>query len=279
MSQHTVAGAVRRKRKGAWGAALVVAVGMGAVAVGPAALAQAKPEAKPEAKPAAKKAVAKTARRTQFPDWRGVWAHVGSLNFDPVTKSGERQDNAPLNAEYKAKYEDYLKARAAGKPKGDIGCLPEGVPRIMRSPYPMEVAITADEVWIPLEFKHEIRRVYTDGRKVPDDVDPTYEGYSTGHWEGDTLVIDTVAIKAGTIDSGGLEHSDALTMHERMRKVNKDTLEDQITLTDPKVFTKPWTVTRQYALHKDWEIKEFVCEENDRNPIDASGQTGVALKK
>jgi hypothetical protein len=239
--------------------------------------------AQTEAKPAAKKpAAAKhavTAKRTHFPDWRGVWAHYGSLNIDPSTESGKRQPNAPLNAEYQAKYEDYLQARAAGKPKGDIGCLPEGVPRIMRSPYPMEVVITPDTVWIPLEFKHEIRRIYTDGRKPAPDVDPTYEGYSTGHWEGDTLVFDTVAIKAGTDDSGGLVHSDALTLHERMRKSSADTLEDKITMTDPKVLTKPWTITREYKLHKDWEIKEFVCEENDRNPIDANGRTGVALDK
>ena len=243
-----------------------------ALAIGSAGLAQTPAKAPPKAAKAA-------AKRTQLPDWRGVWAHFGSLNLDPDTKGGERQPNAPHNAEYAKKYDDYLAARAAGKPKGDIGCLPEGPPRIMRSPYPIEVIITPQETWILAEFKHEIRRVYTDGRKPPADLDPGYEGYSTGHWEGDTLVFDTVGLKAGTMDSGGLVHSDAMTLHERMRRTDKDTLEDLITITDPKVFTKPWTVRRQFKLHTDWEIKEFTCEENERNPVGANGATGVVLDK
>ncbi|HEY4031503.1 MAG TPA: hypothetical protein VGM25_14235 [Caulobacteraceae bacterium] len=232
-----------------------------------------------KAGPARKPAAAKSAKTSKLPDWRGVWGPSGSRNIDPDIASGAFQANAPLNPEYAKRYQDYLAAVKAGKPRGDIGCLPEGPPRIMRSPYPIEVVVTPDETWILAEFKHEVRRVYTDGRKVPDDLDPTYEGYSTGHWEGDTLVFDTVGLKAGTLDSGGLEHSDALKLHERIRRASPDTLDDQITMTDPKVFTKPWTVTRQYKLHKDWEIKEFTCEENDRNPINSSGQTGVTLKK
>jgi hypothetical protein len=244
-----------------------------ALALGATAFAQTTAPAKKPAGHAAHKAAA-----AALPDWRGVWAHVGSLNIDPTTDSGKPQPNAPLTPEAKKIYDDNLAARAAGKPRGDIGCLPEGPPRNMRSPYPMDIAITPDETWINLEFKHEVRRIYTDGRKPDPDLDPSYEGYSTGHWEGDTLVFDTVGMKAGTIDSGGLNHSDALTLHERMRKVSPTILEDQITMTDPKVFSKPWTITRQYQLHKDWEIKEFVCEENERNPVDASGKTGLVLQ-
>jgi hypothetical protein len=214
----------------------------------------------------------------KVPNWSGVWDKIGSLNIDPTTQSGKPQPNAPLNAEWKKRYDDTLAARVAGKPVQDLGCLPEGPPRIMRAGYPMEVVITPKQTWIFHEFKHEVRRIYTDGRKPSEDVDPSFEGYSTGHWEGETLVFDTVALKAGTIDSGGLAHSDALTLHERLRRVDPETLEDQITMTDPKAFTKPWTVTRIYKLKKDWEIKEFVCEENDRNPIQANGQTGLVLK-
>jgi hypothetical protein len=212
----------------------------------------------------------------QLPDWSGVWAATEARNIDPTTKSGQFQANAPLNAAYLQKYKDSLASRVAGTPVGDIGCLPEGPPRIMRAGYPFEVVVTPKETWMSFEIKTEVRRIYTDGRK-PDDPDPSFEGYSTGHWEGDTLVFDTVALKAGTFDSGGLIHSDQLTLHERLRKVAPDMLEDIITMTDPKVFTKPWTVTRHYKLHKEFEIKEYVCEENNRNPIDASGRTGVAL--
>ncbi len=278
MSQKSQGGFKHSTGKAACMAALLAVAGIGMHSAAYAADTKAS-DAKAAA-PAAKKTAAKPAKRTKFPDWSGVWGHHGSLNFDPTVDSvsADVQPNAPLNAEYKQKYADYIAAIKAGKPRGDIGCLPEGMPRIMRSPYAMEVVITPGLVWIPLEFKREIRRVYTDGRK-PMDPDPSYEGYSVGHWEGDTLVIDTTAIKAGTIDSRGLVHSDQLTVHERMRKSNAKTLEDQITLTDPVVFTQPFTVTRIYDLHKDWEVKEFVCEDNDRNPIGANGQTGIAIKK
>ncbi len=209
-----------------------------------------------------------------MPDWSGVWTSDQGLNIDPSTKSGQPQPNAPLNAEWAQRYRDTLQARVLGKPIQDLGCLPEGPPRISRAGYPLEIVITSKQTWLFHEFKHEVRRIYTDGRKVPADVDPSYEGYSTGRWEGDTLVFDTVALKAGTLDSGGLAHSDALTLHERLRRVDADTLQDQITMTDPRMFTKPWTVTREYKIKKDWEIKEFICEENDRNPIQADGKTG-----
>jgi hypothetical protein len=213
-------------------------------------------------------------------DWSGVWSNYGSRNFDPTTESGKPQPNAPLTPAARKDYEAYLAAVAAGQPRGDIGCVPEGPPRIMRAPYPHEVVVTPKETWILSEFKGEIRRIYTDGRKAPtgDDLDHTYEGYSTGRWEGDTLVFDTVGLKEGTIDSGGLAHSDQLTIHERMRRVDADTLEDEITLTDPVVFTRPWTVVRQYKHRPDWEMKEFVCAENERNPVGANGQTGVVLQ-
>lgn len=214
-------------------------------------------------------------------DWSGVWTPIGGRNFDPSVKSFQRQPSAPLTPEAMKAYEANLAAKAAGAPQGDIGCVLEGPPRIMRAPYPLEVVVTPKETWILAEFKGEVRRIYTDGRKAPtgDDLDHTYEGYSTGHWEGDTLVFDTVGLKAGTIDSGGLVHTDQATLHERMRRVNSDILEDVTTLTDPAILTRPWTITRQYKLRRGWQIKEFVCSENERNPVGANGQTGVVLKK
>jgi hypothetical protein len=229
--------------------------------------------AKPKAPIApATKAVAK------LPDWSGVWLALEGKNIDPTTETRAYQPNAPLNAKYKALYEQSLAARVAGKPTGDIGCLPEGPPRIMRADYPFELVVTPKQTWMLFEIKTEIRRIYTDGRKPPADLDPTFEGYSTGHWEGDTLVFDTVGLKAGTIDSGGLIHTDALTLHERVRKTDPDTIEDRLTMTEPNVFTKPWTVVRHYKRKKDWEIKEYICAENNRNPINDNGETGVALK-
>jgi hypothetical protein len=221
-----------------------------------------------------------------MPDWTGVWMQSDGTNFDPAVKrsgpagTGERQ-HPPFNAEYEKLYSDRLASAAAGKPLAEPGCLLSGTPRIMRSPYPMEIAVTPKQVWITHEYKGEVRRIYTDGRKHPtgDDLEPSYHGHSIGHWEGDTLVVETVGLRGDTtIDSTSMPHSDALVVRERIRRVDNQTLQDEITLDDPKAMTRPWTVTRTYKLRPDWTIKEFICAENDRNPIDANGVSGVTIK-
>ena len=220
-----------------------------------------------------------------MPDWTGVWMQSDGTNFDPSVPRGQggvgERQKPPFNAEYAKLYSDRLDSAAAGKPLAEPGCLLSGTPRIMRSPYPMELAVTPKQVWITHEYKGEVRRIYTDGRKHPtgDDLEKTYHGHSIGHWEGDTLVVETVGIRGDTtIDSTSMPHSDALIVRERIRRVDSDTLQDQITLDDPKALVRPWTVTRTYKLKPDWVIKEFICAENDRNPVGADGVTGTIIK-
>lgn len=210
-----------------------------------------------------------------LPDWSGVWIKQGFNSMDPTVPNDEYQYSAPLTDAARRNYEAYREGIRQGRPRGDIGCLPEGMPRIMRAPYPLEIVLTRKQAWVLFEFKGEVRRIYTDGRKPPaaDELEHTYEGFSTGRWEGDTLVVDTVGLKAGTIDSRGLVHSDKMTVHERFRRVSDEILQVEITMTDPEVFTRPWTVVREYKRQPTWAIKEFVCAENDRNPIGADGVT------
>ena len=213
-----------------------------------------------------------------MPDWRGVWAPFGSRNMDPTTHSGARQ-SPPFTEKGRIAYEAAQKALEEGRSQTDIGCAPSGSPRIMRTPYPMEVVVTPEQTWVLSEFKGESRRIYTDGRKIPtdDELDYNFHGVSNGHWEGDTLVFDTIGLRAGTYDQAGLVHSDKLILHERMRRIDFNTLEDRITMVDPEVFSAPWTVTRHYKLRPEWTIKEFYCE-NERNPIGADGRTTSVLK-
>jgi hypothetical protein len=90
-------------------------------------------------------------------------------------------------------------------------------------------------------------------------------GHATGKYDGDALVIDTVGFNDKTwLDPMGLPHSDALHVIERMRRVDHDTLEDQITIDDPKAYTKPWTATKIFKRKPDWQIQEYVCEENNK---------------
>ncbi|HTI66048.1 MAG TPA: hypothetical protein VL460_00725 [Caulobacteraceae bacterium] len=214
-----------------------------------------------------------------IPNWNGVWERQGSILFDPAVPPG-RPETPPLTPEYRKKYDAILAQAAAGNPVADPGamCLPAGMPRVMVMTYPMEILMIPGQVTIIAEWSSQTRRIFTDGRPHPADPDPTYQGHSIGHWEGDTLVVDTVGIRGDTVfDSTGLGHSDRIHVTERMRQTSPTVLEDQITVEDPVAFTRPWVVTRKYTKGgPELQIMEYVCEENNRNPVDANGVTTIA---
>jgi hypothetical protein len=189
----------------------------------------------------------------------------------------------PYNPEWMAQFDEH-RNRVAKTGVNTLdptaGCLPPGMPRMMGAVYPMEVLMTPGQVTIITEWMGQIRRVYTDGRAHPEDPDITYVGHSTGRWENDVLVIDTVAMKGDTmLDQTGMKHSDQIHVIERMRLVDANTLQNRLTLEDPVAFTKPWTVTRTFKRSKPGdEMREFVCMENNRNPIKPDGSVGVILQ-
>jgi len=224
---------------------------------------------------------AKAAPAKDLPNWDGIWERVGSITWEPNGKPGV-PENPPFTPEYAAKYRKTTEAAREGHPVADptSTCLPPGMPRIMTMSYPMEILMTPGQVTIIAEWSSQVRRVFTDGRAHPsgDDLDPTYNGHSIGHWEGKgkdaVLVIDTVGIRGDTgFDSSGIEHSDQIHVVERMRqssseKGGPDVLEDEITVIDPKAFVHPWTVTKTYKRGgPDAKIMEYVCEENNRDPL------------
>jgi hypothetical protein len=120
------------------------------------------------------------------------------------------------------------------------------------------------------------RNIYTDGRGHPDDLDATFQGDSVGHWESGTLVVDTVGIKDSVAIVVGVKHSDKLHIVERMHlaKDDPDTLVVEMTVDDPVALAKPWAHTLTYKRSRDWQLLEFECAENDRNPVDPDGITG-----
>ena len=179
-----------------------------------------------------------------------------------------RAPNAPqLTPEYMAKWELMTKARIAGSSEYDNSakCLPPGVPAMMVMFYGMEVMQTKDKITFFSELNDALRRVYLDGRKASDKVldDPTYAGYSTGHWEDDTLVVDTVALSDKSYIDGSSPHSDQMTVHERIRLTEPTLLEDHVTVTDPKALVKPWETVYRYRKAKPPadELREFACPE------------------
>jgi hypothetical protein len=218
-----------------------------------------------------------------------AWAEVGRLpDFTtgiweiPLGPGSFRENSQPtLTAAYAARLKTFQEAQKAGKIQDSpaANCVPPGMPQIMGQPYPMEIFFKPGQVAIQLEAYEQIRHVYTDGRKHPDDPDQTYNGDSIGHWEGDTLVIDTVGFTPDTPLglSYGMRHSDKLHIVERMRLKDPDSLEVVTTIDDPEALTQPWTTSRTFKRHRDWSIAEYVCEQNNRNLVDPTGRAGIIL--
>ncbi|HJT88193.1 MAG TPA: hypothetical protein VJ732_10065, partial [Bryobacteraceae bacterium] len=107
-------------------------------------------------------------------------------------------------------------------------------------------------------------RVIPIGRPHPSDLDPTWMGNSVGHWEGDTLVVDVTGFNDKT-EIAGYRHTKALHVVERYRRPRYDTVEYEATIEDPKVFAAPWKFGGPLVLHPEWDLQEYVCEENNKN--------------
>jgi len=166
-----------------------------------------------------------------------------------------------------AKWEIIRKSRMSGSYEYDpiANCLPPGMPVMMGMAYGMEILQTKDKITFFSEWQDALRRVYLDGRKPSAKVmnDPTYAGYSTGHWEGDTLVVDTVALHPNSFIDNSSPHSEDMTVHERIRFTSPGILEDRITVNDSKALTKPWETVHTYrkASQPNDELREFACAE------------------
>lgn len=223
-----------------------------------------------------------TVGEAKLPNLNGMWVRTGSFLFDPAVRN-PLDMKPPYKPDWMKAFDEHRRRVAeTGVNTLDptAGCLPPGMPRMMSAVYPMEILLTPGQVTIITEWMGQIRRVYTDGRGHPEDPDITYVGHSTGQWEGDVLVIDTVAMKEDTVlDQTGMKHSADIRVTERMRLVDAQTLEAELTLHDPVAFTQPWTVKRIFKRAKpNDEMREFVCMENNRNPIKPDGSVGVILQ-
>jgi hypothetical protein len=215
-------------------------------------------------------------------DLTGIWINQGGIGWTPGVPPG-RDQKPPLNAEYAKIWETHLANAAAGKPTGDptASCLPPGMPRIMTMTYPMEITLAHDRVMIYAEWQEQVRRIFTDGRPMSAEPEPTFNGQSVGHWEGDVLVATSFGFRQETnLESSGLPKSDKAIAYERIWLADDDTLRNEITLVDQKAFTKPWTVTKTYKrAPPDFKLMPYVCLENNRNPIAPDGTIQTILKK
>jgi hypothetical protein len=180
------------------------------------------------------------------PDLSGLWSPDEVLSIAP------RANALMLN-----------RKPAELKRDPDANCTLSGLPRIELGPKPFKILQSADEVVILYQDYTAFRQVFTDGRALPVDPQPSWLGYSVGKWDGDTLVVETIGFNDLTwLDNGGTPHSEALHVTERFHRRDKERLDLQITIDDPKTFSKPFTVTEHARLLPAAELTEMICLEN-----------------
>ena len=216
----------------------------------------------------------------------GVWSNPAFKDYrtgppvgrEPTLETAERNP-IPFRPEVAKILEQKREDARNGKPVAGNGsyCLPGGMPSMMRPPAELSLQIleTSDQVTVLFEFYGTFRIIHLNEKHQPDP-DPTYFGDSVGHWEGNTLVVDTIGLTDKTMLFGA-PHSENLHIVERIRRTGPTTLEDSMTIEDPKTFTKPfnWLVTlKQFP---GMRIGEFVCD-NQRNGVGVNGETGVQLQ-
>jgi hypothetical protein len=210
----------------------------------------------------------------KLPDWGGVWDTDWSKLFGP---GGRTQPD--LTPAYKAQYDAWKAAQKEGEnlQTTTANCLPPGIPQIMQQPYPMEFLFTPGKVTIAIEAYNQMRRVFTDGRPHPKDPDPLWYGHSIGHWDNGDLIIDTVGFDTATEIAPGVHHSDKMHTVERVHLLDPNRMEITTTITDPEALAKPYVVKMQYVRHRDWDIKEYICEQNNHDHSDAEGRPSMKL--
>jgi hypothetical protein len=147
-------------------------------------------------------------------------------------------------------------------PSTGMACMPDGMPGMMQSTFPMEILETPGQVTIIQEAFNQVRRIYLN-TPLPalDDADPRYNGHSAGRWEGNTLVVQTIGVKE-TARFRNVPHSARMRVTERLRMITDEILENQVTVEDPEFLTAPWTWTWMYKRWPAYKIEEYVCEDN-----------------
>jgi len=208
------------------------------------------------------------------PDFSGTyWATTYSPKL-LVLGGGE----PPLNDKGHAAYQKNMAGLKDGSviDKARRVCTPDGVPRVLATPYPFEIfQVPADQVTFVYEMNHQTRTVMMD-KPLPAleslITEPLYNGHSVAHWEGDTLVVQSVGFNDRTfLDATGLPHSDEMRVTERLRKTG-DQLEDVVTIHDPEFYSRDWQTRFVYRLRNDVRLEDYACNDTHR---DLSGVAGV----
>jgi hypothetical protein len=217
------------------------------------------------------------------PDLSGIWAPVRQR---PLNESLEGQLNAtgpfwdfgsvvPGGLPYQPWAAEERNQRFADHSKNnpDAHCMPLGILQMNTHPFPRRFIQAPGYLAILHERDLEYRQIFTDGRPLPDDPQPSWNGYSTGKWEKDTLVVETIGFRDGLwADYDGSPLTAEAKITERFHRANFGAMEIEMTVDDPKAYTKPWTVKLNLELQPDLDLLEYVCLEGEKDSAHMVGK-------
>ncbi|MDR0781732.1 MAG: hypothetical protein LBF16_13755 [Pseudomonadales bacterium] len=204
----------------------------------------------------------------------GIWNLPWVTDFAVRMPGYQKGDQPPMLPWTQAMWE-YNKGNSVKyDPEGF--CLPPGGPRSMGTPYPVQFIQQKDRMVLIFEGGgHVWREIHMDGREHPKDLNPTYFGHSIAHWDGDTLVVDTIGFNEKTwLDFGGYMHTEQLHTVERISRPFKEVLHYETTIDDPGAYRAPWVVAWDIPWSEGDELQDYICQENNKFLLDMSDDLG-----
>ena len=208
------------------------------------------------------------------PDLSGVWEQYGEGDFPKYLlnlAADLKPEQVPLQPWAAALLQQRKENNSVDHP--GVRCLPSGIPEKDAVTAPVKVVQTPELIVLLYESRTIFRQIFTDGRPLPKNVQPAWQGYSIGRWEGDTLVVETRGfVDNNWLDLAGHPGTDQLHVTERFARGNFGSLSVDITVDDPKAYTKPWSVRESFHLLPDGDLIEHICEENNKDPVHMVGK-------
>jgi len=198
------------------------------------------------------------------PDLSGFWMPVPLTKFLLNLAADMKPDEIPLQPWAAALYKERIDNN--GKDHPGVSCLPSGIPEKDNIPDGLKIVQTPDLIVFLHDSRTIFRQIFTDGRPLPKNPQPTWQGYSIGKWDGDTLVVDTIGQNGKTwLDMRGLPGTEDLHVIERFTRPTIGRMDILVTIDDRKAYTRPWDVKMAWTLVPDTDVIESICEENSKD--------------
>jgi hypothetical protein len=198
-------------------------------------------------------------------DLSGFWLPENVTKFLLNLAADMKESEIPLKPSARELYNQRIENN--GKDHPGVSCLPSGIPEKDNIPDGLKLVQTEDLTILLHESRTIYRQIFTDGRSLPKNPQPTWMGYSVGHWDKDTFVVETIGQNGKTwLDMKGLPGSQALKVTERFTRPRIGHMDIEVTIDDPESYTKPWIAKLAWRLLPDTDLIESICEENNRDP-------------